>query len=96
MKKKVSREGSEEKKGFVWISLRISFYLMLLLFVLSFFINFAFVNILFLILLIFAIIVSIIHLCIHKKRAYAIVILVISFLLLLFYLIGIVSQTRAG
>ncbi len=96
MKKKVSRESSEEKKGFVWISLRISFYLMLLLFVLSFFINFAFVNILFLILLIFAIIMSIIHLFKHKRKAFAITVLIISALLLLFYLIGIVSQTQAG
>lgn len=94
MKKGASRGNVGERKGFVWYSLRISFYLMLLLFVLSFFINVAFVNILFLILLVFAIIVSIIHLFKHKRKAFAVVILIISFLLLLFYIIGISAAAR--
>ncbi len=88
------KKGNEKKeqKGFVWISLRISFYLMLFLLVLSFFINFAFVNILFLILLIFAIIMSIIHLFKHKRKAFAVTSLIISVLILLFYLIGITAM----
>ncbi|MDP2673029.1 MAG: hypothetical protein Q8O84_04420 [Nanoarchaeota archaeon] len=80
-----------EPKGFVWFSLRISFYLMILLFLISFLITSAAINLLFLILLIFIIIVSIIHLVKYNQKAFAITILVISALLLLFYIVGLAN-----
>ena len=91
MKKGVKNVKSNAK-GFVWFSLRISFWLMVLLFLVSFLINSAVINILFLILLIFIIIVSIIHLVKYDKKAFAIVVLVLSALLLLFYLIGLAGS----
>ena len=93
MKKRASKENTEEKKGFVWISLRISFYLMLFLLVLSFFVSFAALNLIFLYLLLFAIVVSIIHLFKHKRKAFAISSLIILVLISLFYILGLVSQT---
>lgn len=92
MKKKVNKGSPEEKKGFVWISLRISFYLMIFLLVLSFFVSFSALNFIFIILLVFAIIMSIIHLFKHKRKAFAITSLVISVLILLFYIIGITAM----
>lgn len=92
MKKGVSKGNLGEQKGFVWISLRISFYLMLFLLVLSFFISFAALNFIFLILLVFAMVVSIIHLFKHKRKAFAITSLIISVLILLFYTIGIIAM----
>ncbi len=87
----MKKSAEKEIKGFVWHSLRISFYLMIALFLLSFVINFWILNLLFLILLVFNIVVSIIHLVKYKKKAFAIVALIISSLTLLFYIIGILT-----
>lgn len=85
------KKGEEEIKGFVWYSLRIAFYSMVALFSLSFVINFWILNLLFLVLLLFIIVVSIIHLVKYKKKSFAIVALIISSLMLLFYIIGILT-----
>ncbi len=95
MKKRAVKGSPEEQKGFVWYSLRASFLLMILFLIIS--LSFplfltSLINILFLILLIFAIIMSIIHLFKHKRKAFAITVLIISALLLLFYLIGITAM----
>ena len=89
MKKGVKSIKNSESKGFVWYSLRISFYLMLLALVLNSFFPLVWLGIIFLVLLIFTIIISIVHLFKHKRKAFAITILVISALLLLFYIIGL-------
>lgn len=81
----------EEPRQFIWYSLRISFYLIIALFLLSFFVNFWILNLGFLILLVFNIIISIIHLVRYKKKAFAIAALVISSLTLLFYIIGVLA-----
>ena len=91
MKKGVKNVKSNAK-GFVWFSLRISFWLMILLFLLSFLINSAVINISFSILLFFIIIVSIIQLVKYDKKAFAIAALVLSALLLLFYIIGLAGS----
>lgn len=85
----MKKESRKEKKGFIWWSLRIAFSLMVLLFILSFFVNIWVLNLLFLILLLFSIIVSIIHLFKHKVKAFAVTVLIISALVAIFYIIGI-------
>jgi len=90
--KKGVKKVKKEDAGFVWFSLRISFWLMILLFLVSFLINSVVINISFLILLFFIIVVSIIHLVKHNKKAFAIAALVLSALLLLFYLIGLAGS----
>lgn len=87
MKKETKK--APEKRDFVWWALRISFSAMILLLILSFFVNIWILNLLFLVLLIFDIVISIIHLFKYKKKALAITILVISSLLAIFYIIGI-------
>ena len=74
-------------KGFVWYSLRISFLLMFLFFIISLSLPLfltSLVNLLFIISLLFTFVVSIIHLFKQKKKAFAIVALVISVLFILF------------
>lgn len=93
--KKEMRKTEKEKKGFVWLSLRIAFALMVLLFALSFFVNIWILNLLFLILLLFNIVVSIIHLFKHKAKALAITALIISSLLAIFYIVGILITPAA-
>ncbi len=85
----MKKEQREEAKGFVWQSLRIAFYLMILLFILSFFVNDIILNAFFLILLLFNIVVSIIHLFKYKTKVFAIIALLISSFLAIFYVIGI-------
>jgi flagellar biosynthesis component FlhA len=87
MKREV--KSKTEKREFTWWSLRIGFSIMILLLILSFFVNIWILNLFFLILLLFNIVISIVHLFKHKKKALAIIILVISALLALFYIIGI-------
>jgi len=89
----MKKQQKREKKDFVWYSLRIAFYLMLLLFLSSFFVNVLVLNLLFLILLLFSIVVSIIHLFRHKPKAFAVTALVISSLLAFFYIIGIMIMS---
>ena len=96
MKKRVNKRSAEEQKGFVWYSLRISFYVMLLALALNSFLPLVWLGIIFLVLLIFTIIISIVHLFKHKRKAFAIFALVISVLLLFFYIIGLTSQVQAG
>ncbi len=96
MKKRVSKRSSEEQKGFVWISLRISFLLMILLLILSFLISHVVFNFVFLILLIYSIVLSIIHLFKHKRKAFPITSLVISVLILLFYILGLMAIVNSG
>ncbi len=97
MKKGVAK-GKEkvEQKGFVWYSMRISFLLMFLFFIISLslplFLNWL-INLLFIISLLFTLVVSIIHLFKYKKKAFAIVALVFSVLFILFYIVGLVSRT---
>ena len=87
MKKRVRKE----ERGFVWYSLRLIFSVMLFLLGLSFFVNIILLNIIFFISLIFTIVLSIISLIKYKRRIFAIISLVISTLLLLFYIIGIAA-----
>ena len=88
MKKKARKE-NKEQKGFVWYSLKISFALMVVLFLSSFFVNILALNLLFLISLLFNIIISIIHLLRHKRKVLAIVALIISTILAFFYIVGL-------
>ncbi len=84
-----------EKKRFIWYSSRIGFTLMCLLFIVSFFVNFWVLNLLFLISMPFTLIVSIIHLFIHKKKAFAIVSVIIAALFALFYVVGLLLLRAA-
>ena len=83
------RGKSAVRRDFIWYSLRISFGIMLLLLGLSFFVNIILLNLIFLILLIFTIVISIVSLFRRKEKAFAIVTLVVSVLILLSYIIGI-------
>lgn len=80
---------NKEQKDFVWYSLRIGFAVMILLFISSFFVNVWALNLLFLILLLFNIVISIIHLFKYKRKAFAIIVLIISVLLAALYVIGL-------
>jgi len=79
----------EEKKGFIWYSTIIGFTLMCVLFIVSIFVASLVIGLLLLLLMPFTLVVSIIHLFKHKKKAFAIVSLVISALLTIFYTIGL-------
>ncbi|MDP2628649.1 MAG: hypothetical protein Q8P15_02000 [Nanoarchaeota archaeon] len=90
--------GKESKKGFVWYSLRISFYLMIVLLLLALVFDFSFETNreLFLAFLVgvsifFNFVVSIIHLVRYKKKPFAIVALVFSSIFLLIVLVRIFS-----
>ena len=96
MKKGVNKRSAEEQKGFVWYSLRISFLIMILFFIISLSLPLfltSLVNLLFIISLLFTFVVSIIHLFKQKKKAFAIVALVISVLFILFYIIGLANPS---
>ncbi|KHO55571.1 MAG: hypothetical protein QT10_C0001G0175 [archaeon GW2011_AR19] len=95
--KKGARSAKTENKGFVWFSLRISFYVMLLLLALSFLNNVIFIilSIFVILLSIFAIIISITHLYIYKRKTFPIIVLIISVLSLLtilFFYVGLLSE----
>ena len=99
----------ENKKDFVWIGLRVSFWLMVLIWVgeMAFLPDelsaegywsgfMAIVSLLFIVAGIFTFVVSIIHLVKHKKKAFAIVSLVISSILVLLFLIGAIIGAIEG
>ncbi len=90
------KRGREDGKGFVWKSLRISFWVMVILFVIPFIIGLMGISTLSLPLwvqysvsipsylsIFFTFIISIIHLIKYKKKSFAIVALVISSLMIL-------------
>ena len=85
----MKKKAGTEKRDFIWYSLRIGFSLMCALFIASFFVNFWVINILFLVLMIFNLVVSIIHLFKHKGKIFAIIALIITVLLILFYAYGL-------
>ncbi|MBU2504081.1 MAG: hypothetical protein KJ879_03475 [Nanoarchaeota archaeon] len=82
-------------KKFVWMSLRISFWIMIFFWILSVLLDLSFQNtgeIIFVIFwmgsIIFTFVSSILHLTKHKKKSFAVVALVFSSLLLLLFLFG--------
>ena len=98
MKKGVKnlKNTKSEQKGFVWYSLRISFLLMFLFFIISLSLPFfltLLINLLFIISLLFTFVVSIIHLFKFKRKVFPIVALVISVLFILFYIIGLANPS---
>ncbi|OGJ12778.1 hypothetical protein A3K82_02450 [Candidatus Pacearchaeota archaeon RBG_19FT_COMBO_34_9] len=92
-----------EKKGFIWYSLKISFWALIIslgmIFVLSFFMQilnlrllipvFYFIFGIFLLSIPLTFIISIIHLIRYKDKTFAIISLVISILFLIFFILGI-------
>ncbi|MEK6823693.1 MAG: hypothetical protein AABY06_01540 [Nanoarchaeota archaeon] len=98
MKKGVKnlKNTKSEQKGFVWYSLRISFLLMFLFFIISLSLPLfltLLINLLFIISLLFTFVVSIIHLFKFKRKVFPIVALVISVLFILFYIIGLANPS---
>ncbi len=83
-----------EKKDFIWLSTRISAYLFILLNVIFYFIfpeTFLlnlWPDLIIPYIVIFALIVSTIHLCTHKKRAFALVVFLLSLLITLGLAVG--------
>jgi len=89
------RKESGKNKGFIWRSLRISFWVMVGTFLLSFwsesFPTFLiyFVNIICYLSILFTFVVSIIHLTKYKEKRFAIVSLVVSSLIILLFFFSI-------
>lgn len=85
----------KEEKKFTWKSVRIAFWVMVGLFVVSFFLRVLpqwvqiFISIMWYIAVIFTFVISIVHLTKHKKKAFAIVALVFSSLGVLIILANI-------
>jgi len=81
----------KEKKGFVWCSLRISFWIMIATWIIIS-INdnplISVIDILWIASMVFTFVVSIIHLTKYKKKAFAIVSLILSSIAMLLFLIG--------
>lgn len=94
------KETKSKGKEFIWLGLRISFWIMLGLWILSTIYGYAnptatytssiwmVVSIIWLISVIFTFVVSIIHLTKYKEKAMAIVALVVSSLMILLVLLG--------
>ncbi len=70
-----------ERKGFVWYATRISFYLLMALFILSFFKDIFLDNIFTKLLAIFVLIISIMHLFLHAKKTIPILGIILSVLI---------------
>ncbi len=107
MKRGMEEKG--EKKAFVWLSLRISFWIMIGLYLisliailinpdlyLSYLTLWVVLGIIQTISIFFTFVVSIIHLGKYKKKAFAIVALVLSSILLLLFLFGILIGSLIG
>lgn len=99
MKDKIKKHN----KDFVWIGLRVSFWIMVGIWILSVILDLPYdgilgglIGILWVTVSIFTFVVSIIHLVKYKQKAFAIVSLIISSILNLLFLIGFIMGIIEG
>lgn len=99
VKKRVVKINQEKKRNFIWYGLRCGFWIMIAVFVVSMLLpnNYSgifstILGILILIAIPFTFVVSIIHLVQYRKKALAIVALIISILMGLLMIVGILAS----
>lgn len=81
LKKEVKEKLKHEKKSFVWYATRLSFYLLVILFILSFFYDIFIDNIFTKFLILFVLIISITHLFLYRSKAIPILGIILSALI---------------
>jgi uncharacterized metal-binding protein len=89
-KRELIPEKTIEKEGFLWWGLRAGFFLMLLLFLLSFFVASVIIALFFIALLLFDLSASAIHLIKYNKKLFAVISLVVCVLIAAFCITGFI------